>query len=93
MSNQPESVNMRALSVLPCLALALSLAACGGDAPASNELQLETGSGGKFNGSAGPEWAGAELKREMATSVCGGTEPRDFRLRKRKDVWTFKGKC
>ncbi|WP_299843221.1 hypothetical protein [uncultured Paracoccus sp.] len=84
---------MRLFAALPCLALLATLAACSGDAPASNELQLENDGGGKFSGKAGPEWTGAELKREAATSVCGGAEPATFKLTSKKDVWSFKGKC
>ena len=68
------------MRVLPCLALTATLAACG-TAPALNELHLENDGGGRFSGKAGPEWTGTELKQEVATAICGGTDPARFRLK------------
>jgi hypothetical protein len=93
-----KAICVKAFSVKPAktfasLALFLGfLAACGGPIP-DNALSIDNDGDGKFSGYAGPDWTVDEIRREVATGVCGGKEPAAFLPRLLDGKHLFSGSC
>ena len=51
----------------------LFLAACGGSAPASNQLNVDQTSTG-FSGTAGSDWSDEELRSNAFGALCNGDQ-------------------
>jgi hypothetical protein len=78
-------------STLAVLSLTALVACSGPITP--NQLQIDNDGGGRFSGLAGEDWTAEELRDQVATAVCGGVAPRDFRPAILDGKWLIRGNC